>query len=268
VGRVAAVPRRPPFDQVADAYDRVRPGYPDDAVDALVTLARLPRRGRILEVGAGTGQLTVPLAERGYHLTAVEIGEHLAERLRGNVREYDDVTVICGRFEDTQLEPASFDLVTAAMAFHWLDRPVAYDKAAKLLRPTGALGLIFNIHSNADEGYFAASEEVYARHAPQILRPGMAASLSERDEWRTEIAATGRFGEVVFASHPWGVTYSRKTYLELLSTYSDHIALEPAVREVLFAELGDLIDRRFGGEVEKHYDALVVVAPVRPAREG
>ena len=61
------------------------------------------------------------------------------------------------------------------------------------------------------------------------------------------------------------MTYSRKTYLQLLSTYSDHIALEPAVREALFADLGDLIDRRFDGKVEKHYAALVVVAPVLPA---
>ena len=116
MGRVAAVPRRPDVAvrPVADVYDRVRPGYPDEALDALVTLARLPRRGRILEAGAGTGQLTVPLAERGYHVTAVEVGEHLAERLRRNVREYDDVDVICARFEDVQLRQSSFDLVTAA----------------------------------------------------------------------------------------------------------------------------------------------------------
>lgn len=266
MGRVAAVPRRSPspFDALADAYDRVRPGYPDDAVDTLVTLAGMPRRGHILEIGAGTGQLTVALAERGYHVTAVEVGEQLAERLRRNVREYDDVAVVCGRFEDTELPVRSFDLVTAATAFHWLDRQVAYDKAAELLRPTGALGLIFNIHVDADQGYFAASEAIYARHAPQVLGPGTSAALSKHDAWRTEIDATGRFDDVQIRSHPWGVTYSRKTYLELLSTYSDHIVLEPGVRDALFADLGELIDRRFRGEVEKHYDALVVVASVLP----
>jgi len=264
------VPRRPPppFDAVADLYDQVRPGYPDEALDALVALAGLPRRGRILEAGAGTGQLTVSLAERGYHVTAVEVGEQLAARLRRNVREYDDVRVVCARFEDTDLPDGSFDLVTAATSFHWLDRQVAYGKAAALLRPTGALGLIFNLHVDADRGYFDASEEVYTRHAPQLVGPGTSAWMSKQAEWRGEIDATGLFGDVVFHSHPWGVTYSRKTYLQLLSTYSDHIALEPSVRAGLLTDLGDLIDRRFAGQVEKHYDALVVVAPVLPASEG
>lgn len=268
--RVAAVPRRPesPFDVVADAYDRVRPGYPDDALDSLVRLARLPRRGRVLEAGAGTGQLTVSLAERGYEITAVEVGEHLATRLKRNVREYDRVTVVCGRFEDLPSQQASFDLVTAATAFHWLDRQIAYEKAAALLRPTGALGLIFNLHVNTDQGFFAASEEIYARHAPQVLGPGTSAAQSKQGAWRSEIEATGLFGEVAFASHPWSATYARRTYLELLSTYSDHLDLDPAVRDALFADLGALIDARFGGQVEKQYDAFVVVVPVRKATGG
>lgn len=270
VGRVAAVPRRPPspFDDVADAYDRVRPGYPDDAIDDLVALACLPRRGRVVEIGAGTGQLTVSLAERGYHVTAVEMGPHLAERLHNNVREYDNVDVVCDRFEDAALADRSFDLVTAATAFHWLDRQIAYRKAAAVLRPTGALGLIFNVHLDADRGYFAESDDVYRRHAPELLKPGPYGSVSKEDEWRAEIEATGRFGAAQFRSHLWSVAYSRKTYLELLSTYSDHIALEPAARTALFADLGALIDRRFGGQVEKHHDALVIVAPLLAPTES
>jgi SAM-dependent methyltransferase len=264
------VPRRPssPFDGVADAYDRVRPGYPDDAVDDLVELARLPRRGRVLEVGAGTGQLTVSLAERGYHVTAVEMGPHLAERLQRNVRGYADVAVRCERFEDAVLPGRSFDLVTAATAFHWLDRQVAYEKAAALLRPTGSLGLIVNLHIDADRGFFAASEEVYRRHAPEVIRPGTSLWQSKEDRWRAEIVATGMFGDVEFRRHPWSVTYARKTYLQLLSTYSDHIALDPSVREALFADLGEFIDRRFDGKVEKHHDALVIVAPVLASTKG
>lgn len=253
---------------MAELYDRVRPGYPDDALDALIALAGLPRRGRVLEIGAGTGQMTVPLAERGYHITAVEIGEHLAERLRRNLREYADVDVVCGAFEDADLPDGSYDLVTAATAFHWFDRPVAYEKAAALLKPTGALGIIFNLHVDGDEGYFAESDEVYARHAPELLASAGSAGSWRQAEWTSDIEATGLFGSVETRSHPWSVRYPRKVYLELLSTHSDHIRLDPAVREALLDELGELIDRRYRGKVEKHYDALVVVAPVLPATEG
>ncbi|HEY4453631.1 MAG TPA: rRNA adenine N-6-methyltransferase family protein, partial [Pseudonocardiaceae bacterium] len=65
---------RATFDDVADLYDRIRPGYPAEIIAALGIQAGT----RILEIGCGTGQLTVPLVELGADVTAVELGPHLA----------------------------------------------------------------------------------------------------------------------------------------------------------------------------------------------
>jgi SAM-dependent methyltransferase len=244
---------------VADIYDRVRPGYPDEAVDALVDLSRLPAKGRLVEIGAGTGQLTVALAERGYSIVAVEMGPALAERCEANLSDYRDAHVVAGRFEEIDLPPDSFDLVVAATSFHWLDPAVAYRRAAEVLRPHGSLGLLWNLHVDADVGFFAESEEIYERLAPQVLGPGISGRMANREARVREIEATGLFVDVASRAFPWSAEYDRETYLDLLSTYADHIALQPDVRAQLDVELGALIDKRYGGVVEKHYQTVLYV---------
>ena len=64
------------FDEAAEAYDVARPEYPPELIDKLMELAQLPANARILEIGCGTGQITGSLAERGYEIVAVELGEN------------------------------------------------------------------------------------------------------------------------------------------------------------------------------------------------
>jgi ubiquinone/menaquinone biosynthesis C-methylase UbiE len=52
------------FDEAASLYDEVRPGYPEDLFDDVISLSGIPAGGRILEIGCGTGQVTVPVAKR------------------------------------------------------------------------------------------------------------------------------------------------------------------------------------------------------------
>ena len=77
--------RRQTFEDNAALYDRVRPSYPDVVFDSIAELAALPERARIVEMGCGTGQATVPLARRGYRITCVELGAELATIARRNL---------------------------------------------------------------------------------------------------------------------------------------------------------------------------------------
>ena len=61
-------PLRAVFDQDAERYDRARPGYPAELFDDLAALTGLRAGDRVLEIGPGTGQATVPLAQRGYRI--------------------------------------------------------------------------------------------------------------------------------------------------------------------------------------------------------
>jgi 16S rRNA A1518/A1519 N6-dimethyltransferase RsmA/KsgA/DIM1 with predicted DNA glycosylase/AP lyase activity len=92
--------RRATFDQAAELYDRARPGYPPVLFDDLARLAGVGPGCRVLEIGPGTGQATVPLAERGCRVVAVELGEGLAAVARRNLAGFRGVQVVTAAFED------------------------------------------------------------------------------------------------------------------------------------------------------------------------
>ena len=118
------------FDLVAEQYDRARPTYPAALFDDIVALSGVPDGGRVLEIGCGTGQATRPMAERGYRITAIELGR-TSRPLRGGIWRRWGVDVQVGAFEEWTAPTEPFDLVMCVSAFHWLDHAVALPKIAR-----------------------------------------------------------------------------------------------------------------------------------------
>jgi SAM-dependent methyltransferase len=92
--------RKRSFDTAAAQYDKFRPGYPEALFDDLVRLSGIPAGGRILEIGPGTGQATLPLARRGFSITGIEMGASMARLCRKNLREYPNVEILNIAFEN------------------------------------------------------------------------------------------------------------------------------------------------------------------------
>lgn len=132
------------FASVADAYERARPGYPDDAVRWLLG----DRPLRVVDVGAGTGKLTRQLAAAGHDVVAVEPLPEMLDQLRGVAPK---VRALVGSAEAIPLPDESADAVTAAQAFHWFDHGRALPEIARVLRPQGVLGLIWNMRDDSVE---------------------------------------------------------------------------------------------------------------------
>ena len=125
------------FTHGADEYAAVRPGYPDAAVDLL-----LPAGTRdVLDLAAGTGKLTASLVARGARVVAVEPADGMRAQLAAAL---PDVEVRAGTAEAIPLPDASVDVVTVAQAWHWFDEPVAAAEVARVLRPGGMVGLVWN----------------------------------------------------------------------------------------------------------------------------
>ena len=131
------------FAGVADAYERARPGYPEDAVRWLAG----SRPCDVIDLGAGTGKLTRSLVALGHRVTAVEPLEPMLDRLRESV---PGATAIVGSAEVIPLPDASADLVTCAQAFHWFDHEIALAEIARVLRPGGRLGLVWNARDDGE----------------------------------------------------------------------------------------------------------------------
>ncbi|RFU86028.1 class I SAM-dependent methyltransferase [Streptomyces triticagri] len=244
------------FDDGAELYERARPGYPAELFDDLEELAGVGDGCRVLEVGAGTGKATLPLAERGCRIVGVEVGEGMAAVARRKLVRFEDVQIVTADFETWPLPREPFDAVVAATAFHWIDPAVRMVRAADALRPGGALAVVATQHvAGGSEDFFAEVQGCYERFDP-ATPPGLrlpAADDVDTSDHAEEVARSGRFGPVVFRRYEWDLTYTTAGYLDVLRTYSGHRTLAEGAREALLACIGALIDGRYGGRVTKRY---------------
>jgi len=129
------------FGAEAAAYDRGRPSYPQAAVDWLASMLRIRPSSRVADLAAGTGKLTELLASHGCDLVAVEPVEAMRDQLRARL---PDTPLVAGVAEAMPFAPASLDAVTVAQAFHWFNPDQAMRELARVIRPGGRLGLIWN----------------------------------------------------------------------------------------------------------------------------
>jgi len=135
------------FGSVADVYERARPSYPEAAVQWIADLTGLGPGRVVADVGAGTGKLTRLLLSTGARVIAVEPIQAMREVLRESVA---GVEVMDGVAESLPLADASVDVVTVAQAFHWFDHAKAIPELHRVLRPGGALVLIWNSRDMSD----------------------------------------------------------------------------------------------------------------------
>lgn len=126
------------FGAVAGAYAELRPGYPSEAVGFL--LGEQPRR--VLDLGAGTGKLSESLLAAGHAVLAVDASPQMLGELRSR---HPDVLTAAGRAEAIPLPDEAVDAVVAGQAAHWFDLDSAGPEIARVLRPGGALGLVWNL---------------------------------------------------------------------------------------------------------------------------
>ncbi len=272
--------RRITFDTTAADYDAVRPGYPVSMYEDLLTFSRLSSSARILEIGCGSGQATLPLAQLGYRITAIDISSKLTALARTKMVLFKRVQIETTSFEDYVGESGSFDLVIAATAMHWIDPALRYHKSALLLKNGGVLAIIRNtqprpFRSEAHRepggslpgrercprpltGFFEDTRPIYRRLVPEwhdrdrfLADPG--------SEILTELEQSGLFEQITKFTYQWTVKFTRDEYLRLLHTFSDHLRLGEERLNQVCDTIGELIDSRYGGVIERPYLTMMLL---------
>jgi ubiquinone/menaquinone biosynthesis C-methylase UbiE len=169
------------FARSAGAYDRARPEYPLAAIAWLDERIGLGPGRRVVDLAAGTGKLTRPLADTGAEVVAVEPVAEMRARIGPAAAQ-----VLDGTAEAIPLPDGSADAVTVGQAFHWFDGPAALAEIHRVLRPGGVLGLVWNRRPLEDPVH-AAIEAIVAPHRRD-------APAHRSGAWRAGFETTTRFG--------------------------------------------------------------------------
>jgi ubiquinone/menaquinone biosynthesis C-methylase UbiE len=248
------------FDEVALLYNEARPGYPDELFSALIDVTNLHRGSKLLEIGPGTGQATKPLAKKGFDITAIELGRSLAEVAKYELRDYDNVQIVTGSFEEIKLPTTSFDLVFAATSFHWIEPSLKYLKTREALKSKGHLAIIHTNHVSDEKGdtFFNASQPIYDRYdfTDKHRKP----ELPKSKDLKANDIDESLFRLIHFQLFPVIVTYSAKNFVRLLGTYSNHLAAGKKTQQAFFDEIEGFIDHKFQGKIDKHFSMSLTIA--------
>jgi ubiquinone/menaquinone biosynthesis C-methylase UbiE len=239
------------FSRSAEAYDRARPDYPAAAIERFCVAVGIEPGSRVLDVGAGTGKLTAPLAERGAEVLAVEPVAEMRARIAERTPR---ATAVAGVAERLPADDGWADAIVAGQAFHWFATERALAEFARCLRPEGRLGLIWNRRSANDE---------LQRRITALLEPVRGdAPRHAMGAWREVFERPEPFTQVDGFELEFVQELDRDGLLDRVGSISFVAALEPERRRGLLAQVAELCPE--GSTVELPYICEAFVYGRRP----
>jgi SAM-dependent methyltransferase len=230
------------FGSVASAYERFRPGYPDELVDEVLAYASRAVR-TALEIGAGTGKATRVFARRGIAVTATDPDQAMLRELRKHVPEA--VATVQATFEDLPLTPV-YDLVFAAASLHWTEPDHRWSRVAAMLKRDGIFasfgGQMHLADSDVKRAVWAARSQFLADD--EVPPPDGTPAGSPMQWPGTELAQSDQFTDVRQTSIERRATISARDYVGHLSTISAYLELPDPVREHVLGRILEVLPQR------------------------
>jgi ubiquinone/menaquinone biosynthesis C-methylase UbiE len=208
------------FGDVADVYERTRPGYPDEAVRWMAG----PTPGTVLELGAGTGKLTATLLAHGHRVVATDPAPRMLQPLRRRLRQ---AHVVQARAEQIPLSASSVDTVLAGQAFHWFDTGPALAEIARVLRPGGTLALVWNLRDET---------------VPWVRRLSRLIGSEQPEEPTGTLEESGLFDGIEEHTFRHWQEVQRDSLVGLVESRSRIAALPDDERADVLAKVGELYD--------------------------
>ncbi|SFB10009.1 class I SAM-dependent methyltransferase [Clostridium frigidicarnis] len=238
------------FDKIVLNYEKRRPNYGSKVFQDIINYSGLTKDKSIIEVGCGTGQATEPFLKTQCRITAVELGENLGLYTKKKFKDYTNLEVIISAFEDYKFDDNKFDMLYSATAFHWIPAEIGYKKSYRIIKSGGALALFWNKASvkNKDNIVHRNIQSIYDEFLPQWSKK----AINNEDKYLyssiiNEIKKCG-FIDIEFKTYHNTRVMTGVEYIELLNTYSDHIALDESIRIPLFKAIRDTIEE-LGDEI-------------------
>lgn len=220
-------PRRLTFGAHADAYERARPAWPDEAARWLV-----PEDAQlVVELGAGTGKLTRAVAALGVRVVAVDPDPRMLAVLR-----CFDLEGVEGSAEAIPFGDGVADAVLAGSSFHWFELEPALREIHRVLRPGGRLAFGWNHRDVRHPTIAAMSDVIYSS------RPSRQTSGWRRRDWPPAVVASGLFRDVEHTLIEHVHEFPREALQDHLLSYSGLVALPEEQRRREFTAVAEILD--------------------------
>lgn len=228
---------------MASAYERYRPGYPDELVDEVLAYAAQPVR-TALEIGAGTGKATRVFARRGIAVTATDPDPAMLAELRKHVP--NTVATVRAAFEDLPPTGPGYDLVFAAASLHWTDPDHRWSRVAAMLTRTGILASFGGQMHLADvDVEKAVSAARWPLLADDGVPPPDGTPADSPMQWPgTELTQSDLFTDVRQSRIERRASISAHDYIGHLSTVSAYLELPDPVRQQVLARILEVLPER------------------------
>ncbi len=135
--------------EVAGFYQRYRRGYPAEVIDGLVEAFGLTLDDVVVDLGCGTGQLALPLAERVRTVIGMDPEPDMLAEARRVAADRSNLSWMVGSDADVSmlgilLGKDSLGAVTIGQALHWMDHDRLFQALRPLLRPGGGVAVVTN----------------------------------------------------------------------------------------------------------------------------
>jgi SAM-dependent methyltransferase len=220
------------FGEIADHYDRFRPGPPDEAVQWLLPPAAVD----VMELGAGTGGLTRRLVGRVAHVRAVEPDERMRAVLADRVPQAE---VVAGGAEEIPAGDSSFDAVIMASAWHWVDEARAVPEVVRVLRPGGWLSLLWS----GPDRTIAWVRTMFAGGKELTDEQIESWDSRRRDRHVVDLGpSVSAFSEPELRHIHWTLPMTKQEALGLVSTYSVAVTMDPSARQAYIDSISRFLD--------------------------
>lgn len=152
------------FDTIPEQFDKYRPRYCSATFADLIAYVGVGEDKSVLELGPGTGQATDPILKTGCDYNAIELGEHLAAKMREKYGRYPNFHLVNDDFITHDFRGARYDMIYSAATIQWIPEDVAFSKTYELLKPGGTLAMLLTSsdYKTPDPALFKRIQQVYA----------------------------------------------------------------------------------------------------------
>lgn len=246
------------FDATSAIYDMYRPSYPQIIIDELIESTQVNASSSLLEIGAGSGKATELFLPLNCHITCVEPGEDLARLGLAKLNVEGNITYKVGRFEDIDLFDRTYDLIFSAQAFHWVERPMGYDKIEKLLKHDAYLALIWNMYVNTGDGQHEALSKLCRDYQVMFFQDKDGLE-SMKSSWVNELLDCGYFKTPLVIEVPWTEEQSLENYMNFLNTSSSYLRLNKEEKRIFDSEVQRIFEQS-DNIITRTYNCTVYLA--------